>query len=102
MCGPCPVIRRTRARASKERRANVSDKQQVCKALLRAERANRVCRSGSRRLGDARRMREGKTMKRVMRILCFGLVLTATAFAVSAGPAQDGADVKVVFERAIP
>jgi quercetin dioxygenase-like cupin family protein len=47
-------------------------------------------------------MREGKTMKRVMRILCFGLVLTATAFAVSAGPAQDGADVKVVFERAIP
>lgn len=37
-----------------------------------------------------------------MRFLCLGLVLTAIAFGVSAGPAQDGADVKVVFERAIP
>lgn len=37
-----------------------------------------------------------------MRSLCLGLVLTAIAFGVSAGPAQDGADVKVVFERAIP
>lgn len=37
-----------------------------------------------------------------MRFLYLGLVLTAIAFGVSAGPAQDGADVKVVFERAIP
>lgn len=37
-----------------------------------------------------------------MRFLCLGLVLTAIAFGVSAGPAQDGADVKVVFEHAIP
>src|SRR5215472_10922240 len=37
------------------------------KALLRAERANRVCCTGSRRPGDARRIREGKTMRTVMR-----------------------------------
>ena len=37
-----------------------------------------------------------------MRSLCLGLVLTAIALGVSAGPAQNGADVKVVFERAIP
>jgi len=46
--------------------------------------------------------REGKTMRRVMRPLCLGLVLTAIALGVSAGPAQYGDDVKVVFERAIP
>ena len=37
-----------------------------------------------------------------MRPLSLGLVLTAIALGVSAGPAQNGADVKVVFERAIP
>ena len=37
-----------------------------------------------------------------MRSLCLGLVLTAIALGVSAGPAQYGEDVKVVFERAIP
>jgi quercetin dioxygenase-like cupin family protein len=52
--------------------------------------------------GDARRMRGGKTMKRVMQSLCLGLVSTAIALEVSAGPAQNGADVKVAFERAIP
>ena len=41
-------------------------------------------------------------MRRVMRFLCLGQVLTAIALGVSAGPAQDGGDVKVVFERAIP
>lgn len=41
-------------------------------------------------------------MSRVMRPLCLGLVLTAIALGVSAGPAQNGDDVKVVFERAIP
>ena len=47
-------------------------------------------------------MREGKRMKRVMRFLCLGLALTAIAVGVSAGPAQHGGDVKVVFEHAIP
>lgn len=37
-----------------------------------------------------------------MRPLCLGLVLTAIALGVSAGLPQDGTDVKVVFERAIP
>ena len=37
-----------------------------------------------------------------MRPLSLGLVSTAIALGVSAGPAQNGADVKVVFERAIP
>jgi len=37
-----------------------------------------------------------------MRPLSLGLVLTAIALGVSAGPAQNGAHVKVVFERAIP
>lgn len=37
-----------------------------------------------------------------MRPLGFGLVLTAIALGVSAGPAQNGGDVKVVFDRAIP
>src|SRR5437588_5337147 len=46
--------------------------------------------------------REGKTMRRAMRPLSLGLVLTAIALGVSAGPAQNGADVKVVLERAIP
>jgi quercetin dioxygenase-like cupin family protein len=41
-------------------------------------------------------------MRRVMRYLYLGLVLTAIALGVSAGPAQYGEDVKVVFERAIP
>lgn len=41
-------------------------------------------------------------MKRVKRFICLGLVLTAIALGVSAGPAQNGGDVKVVFERAIP
>ena len=41
-------------------------------------------------------------MRRAMRFLCLGLVFTAIALGVSAGPAQYGADVKVVFERAIP
>jgi quercetin dioxygenase-like cupin family protein len=40
-------------------------------------------------------------MRRIMRPLCFGLVLTAIALGVSAGPAQQGDEVKVVFERAI-
>ena len=37
-----------------------------------------------------------------MRCLCLGLVLTAIALGVSAEPAQNGADVKVVFEHIIP
>ena len=37
-----------------------------------------------------------------MRFLCLGLVFTAIALGVSAGPPQNGDDVKVVFERAIP
>jgi quercetin dioxygenase-like cupin family protein len=41
-------------------------------------------------------------MRRVMRCLCFGLILTAIAFGVSGGLGQNGNDVKVVFERAIP
>lgn len=41
-------------------------------------------------------------MKRGVRFLCLGLVLTAIAFGVSAGPSEHGGDVKVVFERAIP
>ena len=41
-------------------------------------------------------------MRRAMRFLCSGLVFTAIALGVSAGPAQYGPDVKVVFERAIP
>ncbi len=40
-------------------------------------------------------------MRSVKRPVCLGLVLTAIALSVSAGPAQNG-DVKVVFERAIP
>jgi len=41
-------------------------------------------------------------MSREMRFLCLGLILTAVALGVSAGPAQNDDDVKVVFERAIP
>jgi len=41
-------------------------------------------------------------MRRAMRFLCLGLAFTAIALGVSAGPAQYGPDVKVVFERAIP
>jgi len=41
-------------------------------------------------------------MRRVMRCLYFSLILTAIAFGVSAGLGQNGNDVKVVFERAIP
>jgi len=37
-----------------------------------------------------------------MQYLYFGLILTAIAFGVSAGLGQNGNDVKVVFERAIP
>jgi quercetin dioxygenase-like cupin family protein len=37
-----------------------------------------------------------------MRPLCLGLVLTAIALGVSAGRAQNGNDVKIVFEHAIP
>jgi quercetin dioxygenase-like cupin family protein len=37
-----------------------------------------------------------------MRPLCLGLVFTTIALGVSAGLAQNGNDVKVVFERAIP
>ena len=37
-----------------------------------------------------------------MRFLSLGLVLTAIALGVSAGPAQYSDDVKVVFEHAIP
>jgi len=37
-----------------------------------------------------------------MRCLCLCLVLTAIALGVSAGLAQNGDDVKIVFERAIP
>ena len=41
-------------------------------------------------------------MSRVMRPLYLGLMLTAIALGVSAGPAQYGDDVKIAFERAIP
>lgn len=41
-------------------------------------------------------------MKSVMRPVCIGLVLTSIALGVSAGPAESGAGVKIVFERAIP
>ena len=37
-----------------------------------------------------------------MRYLCLGLVLTAIALGLSAGPAQHSDDVKIVFEHAIP
>jgi quercetin dioxygenase-like cupin family protein len=37
-----------------------------------------------------------------MRFLYLGLVLPAIALGASAGPAESGADAKVVFERAIP
>ena len=41
-------------------------------------------------------------MKSVIRLLCLGLGLTAIALGVSAGPAQNDSEAKVVFERAIP
>ena len=41
-------------------------------------------------------------MRRVIRCLGFGLVLTAIGVGVSAGPAQHGGDVRVVFDRPIP
>ena len=41
-------------------------------------------------------------MRNVMRPLCLGLVLTAIALGVWAELPQNGTDVKVVFERAIP
>ena len=41
-------------------------------------------------------------MSSVKRCLGLGLVLTAIAFGVSAGPAQRATEVKVVFEHAIP
>jgi quercetin dioxygenase-like cupin family protein len=41
-------------------------------------------------------------MRSVTRPLGLGLVLTAIALGVSAGPAQNRDDVKVVFERALP
>jgi quercetin dioxygenase-like cupin family protein len=41
-------------------------------------------------------------MRSIMRSLCLGLVLTAIALGVSAGPAQRSDDVKIVFEHAIP
>ena len=41
-------------------------------------------------------------MRRVMRYLRLGLILTGIALRLSAGPAQHGDDVKIVFERAIP
>ena len=41
-------------------------------------------------------------MRSITPPLCLGLVLTAIAFGVSAGLAQNGDEVKVVFERAIP
>src|SRR5215470_11707474 len=41
-------------------------------------------------------------MRRVMGTLCFGLVLTAIGFGVSAAPARYGDDVKVAFDHAIP
>lgn len=37
-----------------------------------------------------------------MRFLCFGLLLTCVTLGVSAGPAESGAGVKIVFEHAIP
>ena len=45
---------------------------------------------------------EGKTMRRVMRTGCLGLVLTAIALGVSPGLAQNVEQVKLVFEHAIP
>ena len=41
-------------------------------------------------------------MRSVTRPLGLGLVLTAIALGVSAGPVQNRDDVKVVFERALP
>jgi len=41
-------------------------------------------------------------MRRAMRFLCLSPVFTAIAFGVSAGPAQSGPEVNVVFERAVP
>jgi quercetin dioxygenase-like cupin family protein len=41
-------------------------------------------------------------MRRVMRTLCLGVVLTAIVLGVSPGLAQHGEQVKVVFDHAIP
>jgi quercetin dioxygenase-like cupin family protein len=46
--------------------------------------------------------REGKSMRRAMRMGCLGLVLTAIAPGVSPGLAQNSEEVKVVFELPIP
>jgi quercetin dioxygenase-like cupin family protein len=43
-----------------------------------------------------------KTMRRVIRTGCLGLVLTAIALEVSPGLAQSGEQVKLVFEHVIP
>jgi quercetin dioxygenase-like cupin family protein len=45
---------------------------------------------------------EGRTMRRVMRTSSLGLLLTALALGVSPGLAQNGEQVKLVFEHAIP
>jgi quercetin dioxygenase-like cupin family protein len=47
-------------------------------------------------------MHEGKTMRRVTRTGCLGLVLTAIALGVSPALAQSGEEVKLVFEHVIP
>jgi quercetin dioxygenase-like cupin family protein len=57
--------------------------------------------SAVRRGGDVSK-REGKTMRRVMRTGCLGLVLTAIALGASPGLAQNVEQVQVVFEHAIP
>jgi quercetin dioxygenase-like cupin family protein len=57
--------------------------------------------SAVRRGGDISK-REGKTMRRVLRTGCLGLVVTAIALGVSPGLAQNGEEVKVVFEHVIP
>src|SRR5215470_1085830 len=45
---------------------------------------------------------ESKTMNRIVRTGCLGLVLAATALRVSPGLAQSSENVKLVFEHAIP
>jgi quercetin dioxygenase-like cupin family protein len=45
---------------------------------------------------------EAKTMNRIVRTGCLGLVLAATALRVSPGLAQSSEEVKPVFEHVIP
>jgi len=68
-------------------------------AVLRAGHADRVC---SPPPAQESKIREGKTMRRVTRTGCLGIVLTAIALGGAPGFAQHGEEVKPVFEHPIP